>query len=411
MTTTIRAEWLRAAPLQLVLRTLAVEGDEARAVGGAVRDELAGLPVRDVDVATTAPPETVQARAAKAGFRVVPTGADHGTLTLIADGQPFEVTTLREDVETDGRRAVVRFGRDWRKDAERRDFTVNALSVDADGTVHDPLGGLSDVLARRVRFIGSPARRIAEDRLRILRFFRFFAQFAEGPPDAAGLLACAEARSGIRHLSGERVAQEMRKLLLAKRAAETVALMQDHGVLPVVTGGVADLAGFARLSSIESAWNAQPRFALRLAALTCRVQEDAERLAERLKLANAEREAMVSVLDAVPSIHPGMGERESRAAIYRLGADAFRDAVLLRAARPRRQDTPTDWRGLWSFAAEWTIPRFPLGGGDVLGMGVRPGPDVGALLHDVEEWWIANDFAADRDALLARLQQTAAQQQ
>ncbi len=410
MTTRLRADWLEAPALQLVLRTLAVDGDEARVIGGAVRNALAGLPVTEIDLATTATPDVTAARAAHAGIKVVPTGADHGTLTLVAQGKPYEVTSLREDVETDGRHAIVRFGRDWVRDAERRDFTINALSVDADGTVYDPLGGLSDVLARRVRFIGSAERRIAEDRLRLLRFFRFFAQFGEGPPDREGLAASVEARGGLRELSAERIAQEMRKLLVARRAAETAELLQDYGILPIITGGVADIAGFQRLTRLEAEWGAEPRPALRLAALTCRVREDGERIATCLRLANAERKAMVGVLDALPLLDAGMGEREARAHIYRLGSTLFRDAVLLRAARPKREDVPTDWHALWSYAGSWSVPRFPVSGGDVLAMGVRPGPDVGALLRDLEAWWIAEDFAPDRHALVARLQQAAAQQ-
>ncbi|MCC6982148.1 MAG: CCA tRNA nucleotidyltransferase [Bauldia sp.] len=405
------AAWLEAPAAQTVLRLLASEGEEARVVGGAVRDALAGLPVREIDIATTATPERVEQRAVRAGIKVVPTGAEHGTLTLVTGGQSFEVTTLREDVETDGRHAVVRYGRDWRADAARRDFTINALSVDADGIVHDPLGGLADVLERRVRFVGPADLRIAEDRLRLLRFFRFFAQFAEGAPDAEGLAASARARTGLRDLSAERIAQEMRKLVVAPRAAETAVLMQDHGVLPVITGSIADLAGFARLCRLEAEWGAAPTVALRLAALTCRVREDAERIAGRLRLANAERERMVEVLDAVCEILPGMDERAGRAALYRMGPSLYRDAVLLRAARAKRGDAPTDWRGLWSLPERWRAQRFPLSGGDVLGFGVRPGPDVGALLREVEAWWIAEDFAPDRHALVKRLQQMAAQQQ
>jgi tRNA nucleotidyltransferase/poly(A) polymerase len=405
------AAWLEAPALQAVLRLLSTDGEEARVVGGAVRDALAGLPVREVDIATTATPDMVEARAVRAGIKVVPTGADHGTLTLVTGGRSFEVTTLREDIETDGRHAVVRYGRDWQADAARRDFTVNALGVDADGVVHDPLGGLADVLERRVRFIGSAERRIEEDRLRLLRFFRFFAQFADGPPDPEGLAASARARGGLRELSAERIAQEMRKLVVARRAAETAELMQDHGVLPVVTGGIADLPAFARLTRIEAEWGAEPSVALRLATLACRVREDAERIAAHLRLANAEREAMAVVLDAFCEIPPGLDERAARAALYRMGPSLYRDAVLLRAARTRRGDPPTDWRSLWSLPERWQAPRFPLTGSDVLEVGVRPGPDVGALLRQLEASWIAEDFGPDRHALVARLQQMAAQQQ
>ncbi|HKD30043.1 MAG TPA: CCA tRNA nucleotidyltransferase, partial [Xanthobacteraceae bacterium] len=218
MSATLRladAGWLRVPPLARALSILNSGGEEARVVGGAARNALMGLPLSEIDIATTAPPDEVVRRAAAGGLRAVPTGIDHGTVTLVVDGTPFEVTTLRQDVETFGRKAKVAFGRDWKVDAERRDFTMNALSISADGVVHDYVDGLADLEARRVRFIGDPARRIAEDYLRILRFFRFQASYAHGAPDPAGLHACIVARDGLRGLSRERVRAELMKLLVA----------------------------------------------------------------------------------------------------------------------------------------------------------------------------------------------------
>jgi poly(A) polymerase len=221
------APWLRSGPAARVLRLLNGNGEEARVVGGAVRNALLKIPTGDIDIATTALPDEVIRRARAAGIKSVPTGIQHGTVTLVVDGQPFEVTTLREDTETFGRKAKVAFGRDWVRDAERRDFTINGLSVDADGVVHDHVGGLDDIAAKRVRFIGDPNQRIAEDYLRILRFFRIHAAYGAGEPDRAGYLACIAARAGLATLSAERVRMEMLKLMVAQGAA--AAIMAANG--------------------------------------------------------------------------------------------------------------------------------------------------------------------------------------
>jgi poly(A) polymerase len=397
------AEWLAAEPVRAIFAALDRDGDESRIVGGAVRDALAGRPVGDVDFATTATPAAVMERAAAAGFRAVPTGIDHGTVTVVAGHAGYEVTTLREDVETDGRHAVVRFGRDWVRDAERRDFTVNALSVDAGGTVHDPLGGYPDVLARRIRFIGDADRRIAEDRLRILRFFRFAAQFGAGDIDRDGLAASIRARNGLRDLSAERIGQEMRRLVMAPDAAATLSLMQDCGILPVVLAGVACLGPFARLVAFEAAAGAAPSLAVRLAALGCRVDEDVLRLAARLRLANAERDMMRLSLAAARRIPPPGDMRGARRLLYETGEDVFRGGVALAAAWGVAPDGGLV--DLHRLPERWPRPRFPLSGRDALGAGVRHGPEVGTLLRALEDWWIAQDFTPDEASLRARLQQ------
>lgn len=395
------AEWLKQPPVQRIFRLFSEAGEEARVVGGAVRNALLGDPVRDLDLATTAPPDKTMALAEAAGIKAVPTGFDHGTVTLVMDKSAFEVTTLREDVATDGRRAVVKFGRDWRADAERRDFTMNALSVDKSGAVHDPVGGYPDVVARRVRFIGDPNRRIAEDRLRILRLFRFHAEYGEGAIDAAGLSAAIRAREGLRDLSAERVGQEMRKTVVARGAANTVTTMQDSGILGVVIGGVGYVDRFARGVRLEAGFGVSPVVAVRLALLACRIDEDGQRITARLRLSNAERDRISAMLAATRDI-PAPGDMAAaRAALYAHGAEAYRDAVLLAATDAVAGDGG-DWNMLLALPDIWPIPRFPLGGRDVAGI---TGRAVGEALRAVEAWWVAEDFAPDEMALRGRLQQ------
>ena len=261
------AGWLKSGPAVRVLALLNGNGEEARVVGGAVRNALMGLPVGEIDVATTAPPEEVMRRAASARIKSIPTGIEHGTVTLVVEGRPFEITTLREDVETFGRRAKVAFGRDWARDAERRDFTINGLSVDSDGTVHDHVGGLDDIAAKRVRFIGDPDRRIAEDYLRILRFFRIHAAYGAGEPDRNGHLACIRGRAGLVTLSAERVRAEMLKLLVAEGAVEAVVAMEDGGLLLALLGGVSYRGPLAAMMAAERALELAPDPIRRLAAL------------------------------------------------------------------------------------------------------------------------------------------------
>jgi tRNA nucleotidyltransferase/poly(A) polymerase len=405
------APWLAAEPVRRVFAALTAEGAEARIIGGAVRNALMGLPVGDIDFATTATPDEVERLAAKARIKVVPTGRGHGTLTLVCHGIPYQVTTLREDIVTDGRHAVVRFGTDWAADARRRDFTINALSVDAAGAVHDPLGGYADVVARRIRFIGNPDQRIAEDRLRILRFFRFNAEYGLGAVDADGLGAAMRSREALRELSRERVGAEMRRIVVAPAAVATVALMQEAGVLGVVLGGIGYVAEFARLAALEARLGRDAAVPLRLAALACRIAEDVTRLTARLKLANAERDRMLAALAAAADLAPPPGERRARLALYRHGAEAYGDGLLLAAvAAGARADDPA-WAGLISLPKRWTPPRFPLAGRDVVGAGRLPGPVVGEILKALEAWWIDRDFAADEAALRARLQQMLAAQQ
>jgi poly(A) polymerase len=397
-----KATWLRQGPALRILQILEGAGEQARVVGGAVRNALMGLPIAEFDFATTATPERVAALAEAAGLKAVPTGVEHGTVTIVVDGRGFQVTTLRQDVETDGRRALVRFGRDWTADAHRRDFTMNALSVDSAGTIHDPVGGFHDLRARRVRFIGEADRRIAEDRLRILRFFRFHAEYGAGDLDAVGLAAAVRARAGLRELSAERVGQEMRKLLVAPRAPEVLVEMQDSGVLPLVLAGVAYHAAFARLVAFEKAAAAAPSFVRRMSALACRIEEDALRIADRLRLTNADRERMVAVESALGDLTRPPEARLAHRLLYRHGVESFRDLI---AAAFGRHGGPEDaWLDAFKMAGRWAIPKFPLGGNDVLAEGLQ-GAAVGEFLRSVEAWWVDQDFVPDERALRARLKQ------
>ncbi len=394
------APWLTEGPLAKLLAVLDRDGEEARVVGGAVRNVLLGQAPGEIDVATTAVPPEVIGRAGAAGFKPVPTGIEHGTVTLVVDHVPFEVTTLREDVETFGRRAVVRFGRDWRADALRRDFTINALSMTRDGAVHDYAGGLADLRARRVRFIGDAATRIAEDYLRILRFFRFHAAYGEGLPDRAGLDACIRARDGLDRLSRERVRMELVKLLVAPHVVPTLAVMTEAGLLDPVLGGVPLLASLSNMTKVESTCRLEPSPVRRLGALAVMVTEDAERLWQRLRLSNAEHERLASMADGWWRVAPA-GDAAARAVLYRLGPERYVDRVLVAWARSPARDDDADWHAMASLAERWTAPAFPLKAADLMARGVPKGPGLGAALAAAEAAWIAADFPRDRAALAA----------
>jgi poly(A) polymerase len=392
------AAWLKAPEIARLLALLDCDGEQARVVGGAVRNALMKLPVGEIDVATTAVPQEVARRIEAAGFKAKPTGIEHGTVTAIIDGRPFEVTTLRQDVETFGRKARVVFGRDWKADAERRDFTINALSVSADARIYDYVGGLADIAAHRVRFIGDPGQRIAEDYLRILRFFRFHACYGKGAPDAAGLHACIAARSGLDTLSRERVRMEMLKLLLAPHATPTLAVMAEAGILGTVLGGVPLLASFENLAKAEAAIGAAPDATRRLGALGVFVMEDAERLSQRLRLSNAEFERLMA-LEYWWRVRPAAGAHAARVLLYQLGPLSFTDRVLVAWSRSDAGATDAAWHDFATLPQRWTAPRFPLKAADFLNRGVPKGPDMGAALRAAEQAWIDADFPEDRAAI------------
>ncbi len=395
------AAWLRESPLSDILAVLDCAGEEARVVGGAVRNTLIGDPPGDFDVATTALPMEVARRAEAAEFRAVPTGVEHGTLTVIAGGRPFEITTLREDVETFGRRAKVAFGRDWKRDAERRDFTMNALSVSRAGKLYDYVGGLADIAARRVRFIGDASIRISEDYLRILRFFRFHAGYGEGDPDAEGLAACIAGRAGLAQLSRERVRMELFKLLVAKHVVPTLAVMTEAGLLDQVLGGVPLLASFANMVKLETAVGSPPDAIRRLGALGVWVSEDADRLRARLRLANVEYERLASMADGWWQISSEWDEQRARVLLYRLGRDRYADRVLLAFARSWDGLADQSWHLLAMLPARWNVPIFPLRAADFIKRGFEKGPRLGAVLAAAEEAWTAAGFPLDTATLSA----------
>ncbi|ARP97740.1 CCA tRNA nucleotidyltransferase [Pseudorhodoplanes sinuspersici] len=395
------AAWLTDGPLARVFDILDRDGEEARAVGGAVRNALLGLPVGEIDVATTALPDEVMRRAKQAGIRTVPTGIDHGTVTLLVDGQPFEVTTLREDVETYGRKARVAFGRDWKRDAERRDFTMNALSASRDGIVHDYVGGLADLKARHVRFIGNAVTRIEEDYLRILRFFRFRAAYGEGEPDKAALAACIAGREGMETLSRERVRAELLKLLVANRAVPAVAEMAEIGLLVRILGGVPLPGSLDKMVRIESALELTPDAVRRLGALALFVSEDAERLFQRLRMSNGEAQRLLSMADGWWRISGAMKPAAARALLYRLGPAKFLDRVLLAWSRSQDATDDTRWRDLFALPGHWPVPSLPISASDLIARGIAKGPGLGAALRAAEAAWIAADFPQDQVTIAA----------
>jgi poly(A) polymerase len=400
------AELLSRPALRRLIAALDGDGEETRIVGGAVRNALLGRPVADVDLATTATPDTVAARAKAAGFKPVPTGIAHGTVTVVADGAPYEVTTLREDVETHGRHATVRFGRDFRADAQRRDFTINALSVGADGTVHDYVGGLADLEARRVVFIGEPAARIREDYLRILRFFRFHAAYGEGPLDPAGFSAALAERSGLAMLSRERVRAELLKLLAARRAVEVVHALADSGFAQRFLGGVIELGRFARAVGFEHEEGGHPDPVHRLAALAVAVAEDADRLRDLLRLSGAEHArlaAYAGVLARVKSRPEALDAAAVRRFVAEAGIATVRDVLTATEGEPRPRLTGDGLAAYRRFAAgEEAAPQFPLKGADLVRRGIAKGPEVGLRLERAREAWLAEGCPLDA-AATARL--------
>lgn len=409
-----RADWLADKHLQKLLAALKQGGEEARLAGGAVRNALIGQPVADIDIAATTVPEETIRRAAAAGFKTVPTGIEHGTITVIAGGKPYEVTTLRADVETDGRRAKVIFGRDWKADAERRDFTINALYAEADGTIVDLVGGIADIEARRLRFIGDAEARIREDYLRILRFFRFFAWYGEGRPDAEGLKACARLKDGLAQLSAERVWSELKKLLSAPDPSRALLWMRQAGVLSAVLPesekwGIDAIHGLAKAGK-DLGWPADPM--LRLEAI---VPPDAVRmktLGERLRLSNEEADRLRHwALTVAPDAKAT--ETELAKKLYYGDRAGYLDRIRLAlgAARTRAAEDNQammeagGFSRLLNFTLKWQKPVFPIKGADLTALGGSPGPKLGATLKNLEKEWVESGFTLERGALMRRAAQ------
>ncbi|MCB1378915.1 MAG: CCA tRNA nucleotidyltransferase [Alphaproteobacteria bacterium] len=383
------ARWLRAPSLRRLFRVIEQAGGEARVAGGAIRNALLGIPVADVDLATTLAPETVMDVCAAAGMSVHPTGIDHGTITVVADHHPYEVTTLRHDVETFGRRAKVLYTDDWQADAARRDFTMNALYCDKTGIIYDFTNGYDAILRKRIIFVGSASTRIEEDYLRILRFFRFHARFGRGAPDADGLAACVRHRKHLESLSAERIRQEMFKLLAAPGAVPTLRLMARQGILEHILPYTEEWRVLQRLP---------PDPVLRLAVLAA----DPRAMKACWRLSNQEARRIAAISERMAPT-PALRPREQRAILYDLGAEAWRDLVHMAWARSRAKPDDPAWRRLLRLADRWPVPALPVSGHDLINHGIAPGPAVGQTLRQLEDWWVASDFRPGRDELLQRL--------
>lgn len=383
-----------------IMQSLMRTGQEARFIGGCVRDALLGIQANDIDIATSLLPDEVMRRLRQDGIRALATGIEHGTVTAVLDGASFEITTLRRDVETDGRHATVAFTDDWLADASRRDFTFNAMSLTPEGELYDPFGGVRDLKAGRVRFIGAARERIAEDVLRILRFFRFHARFGQGRPDPDALAACATLAPLLPTLSGERVQQEVTRILAQDRMVETWRLMLAAGVVAQILPKAVDIERLAALDRLE--WlvgEAHPM--AHLAALLPPGLTAASDTAERLRLSNSNRERLLAMCAPTVDVHPDLTITSRRHALQKLGPDLYRDLLLLSAAT--RRTPAVELLEALADAATWIVIPFPLKGRDVLDLGVPPGPDVGLLLAGVEGWWAARDYRPTREDCLTEL--------
>lgn len=391
-------DWLDWPETKTIFAVLSQDGHATRAVGGAVRNTLLGEPVDEVDFATTARPQEVASSAGRAGLKVIPTSLDHGTVTVVAGERPFEVTTLRRDVETYGRRAKVVFTTDWEVDASRRDFTMNALYASSRGDVFDPIGGFADLTARKVRFIGDAQARICEDYLRILRFFRINALFATPPYSRDGLRACVLERGGLAGLSAERVWAELLGILAAPGATDAAKAMNDYGLLTLVLGGVASLESLAKIAGVEARLGKASDAVRRLASIGLLVDEDVDRLTQRLRLSKAETKRLGELLLA-RKFSSGIDEFVARELLYRMGPNVYGDAVMLAWSKSAHGFDDKYWRHLHALPERWCPPSFPLTGADLAALGVAEGPLVGELLDELELGWIASDFQGDRFTL------------
>lgn len=393
------APWLLSSSTQRVLKALDDAGHQGRIVGGAVRNSLLGVPVNDIDIATTARPDETLRAAQAAGLKAVATGAAHGTITVVAEDTPFEVTTLRRDVETDGRHAKVAFTDDWAGDAARRDFTINALYCDKTGTLFDPVGGLDDIQSRRIRFIGDAHQRIEEDYLRILRFFRFTATYGDGRVDPEGLAACAKRISGVDRLSGERIWAEMKKLFIAEHVGDVIDAVDDIKLLTQLFEPTSNVNRLQQMLAIDTALNEAGDPVQRLAALVLKSVDDAVWLRTRLKLPTRafDRLALMAKSRTALKIPPTIAA--GQAYIYHHGVVAFQDHIKLAWASALVPEGDAAWQALYHLPTRWQAPEFPLSGADIVALGVTPGPRVGEILAKVEGWWIDQGFTNDMQAL------------
>jgi poly(A) polymerase len=392
--------WMSSAAARRVMDALeAARPASARFVGGCVRNALLGEPVSDVDIATQLTPDRVEQAMRGAGMAVHPTGIEHGTLTVVADHQPFEITTLRRDVETDGRRATVAFTEDWAEDAQRRDFRMNALYASSDGEVFDPTGGgLEDIAQRRIVFVGDAETRIREDYLRILRFFRFYAWYGRDGLDAAGLAACAKLKAGLAGISPERIWMETKKLLAAYDPLPAMQAMQASGVFAELFPQAKGLDLLERLVAVERRESLAPDPMIRFLSLFWKDARAVHAVANHLRMSNEERQRLNWAAKDDTPIRSNMPPEEMRRALYIIGAGVFRDRVLLQWALDGGA-----WAGLYADAGKWTRPVMSVTGDDLLARGVTEGPAIGETLRKLEAAWMESDFTLGKDALLATL--------
>jgi len=395
--------WMKSAPTRAVMSALSAGGGLARFVGGCVRDAYLERSVEDVDIATSEPPERVMELLQAAGIKAVPTGIDHGTVTAVVSPEHYEITTLREDVETHGRHATVAYTDDWVADAARRDLTMNAIFLDLDGTIYDPFNGLKDLRAGRVRFVGQAAKRIEEDYLRLLRFFRFHAYYGRIEPDEEGLQACRALAPNLVKLSSERVWAETRKLLMAPGPEAVFAMMAETAVLEHVLPDAHEIKRLGLLAAREAAHD-EPNAIRRLAAILDLSPETAATAAAALKLSNSERDQLEAIAREWPAfrVEPGAAARRQ---LHRLGPARVYDLVLLSwaGADGAGGADDTSFAAVLEEAERWTPRSLPVAGADVLALGVEHGPAVGEILDQAEAWWIDLDFEPDRAALLEKL--------
>lgn len=415
MTSVAHQAWFSNPNLRRVLDMLNADGGEGRVVGGAVRNALMDMEIGDVDIATTLVPEEVIRRSKAAGLKPIPTGIAHGTITVICNSEAFEITTLRTDEETDGRHAEVTFGTDWQVDAERRDLTINALYADKDGNIIDLIGGLADIGPRNVRFIGDAAKRIEEDHLRILRFFRFFAFYGSGRPDADGLRASARAKDSINKLSAERVWSEMKKLLGAPDPSRALLWMRQMGVLSVVfpESEKWGIDGIHGLIESEKAFGWQADALLRLAAIVPPDEPRLRDLGNRLRLSNAEKDRLITWAKS-PVLEPSMAGTALDRMLYRSGTEGVIMRLKLALANARAFhdgsqasiEKVVGFSNLLARAEKFKRPTLPIGGADLIAAGVKPGPDLGRILSELEDKWLSSNFTISREKLMAMVAQT-----
>lgn len=404
---TISEAWVQDKPLQTLFDILCARGGDARVAGGAVRNALMGMPASDVDLCTTVLPQEVMNRVEAAGHKAVPTGIEHGTITVVIEGKAFEVTTLRKDIETDGRHAVVEFGTDWQEDAKRRDLTINGLYCDRDGKVYDFVDGYKDILAKEVRFIGDAQTRIKEDSLRILRFFRFFAWYGEGRPDAAGLKACNLNKALLENLSVERVWMELKKMLAAPDPGRAILWMRTTGILALVLPethkwGTETIPGLLRLEQ-EQGW--LPDALFRLMGMVRPDVETMQTLSKRMSFSKKETKRMIAWADNSAPKHDVLND-DLEKLLYLGNQQGMIDAMKLEVVhlRGREEDAAANaMLNLITHAQSWQKPNFPLQGQDLISRGMEAGPEMGVKLKQLEEAWIESGFKLGRDALLGQV--------